>query len=145
MSLDHLFTNLRTRKMLSSAVILFTLALGVVIGTVITGAVGAARDQIAPGATPLSIPAPAALSSEFVKVAKMVEPSVVNINVESVVKTQPMVRRRTPHQARNLHCQPVYSLDGQSRRLDQETLVDDPYACRERAHENAILDRDGEK
>jgi serine protease Do len=94
MSLDHLFANLRTRKMLSSAVILFTLALGVVIGTVITGAVGAARDQIAPGATPLSIPAPAALSSEFVKVAKMVEPSVVNINVESVVKAQPMVRRR---------------------------------------------------
>ncbi len=93
MSLDNMFTNLRTRKMLTSAMIVFTLALGVVIGTVITGAVGAARDQIAPGATPLTIPAPAQLSNAFVQVAKMVEPSVVNINVESLVKAQAAPRR----------------------------------------------------
>jgi len=95
MSLEHFFTNLRHRKFLSGTVILFTLALGVVIGTVITGAVGAARDQVAPGATPLSIPAPAQLSSAFVQVAKMVEPAVVNINVESTVK-HPAVKRGTP-------------------------------------------------
>jgi serine protease Do len=101
MSFDNLFTNLRSRKLLSTSVILFTLAMGVVIGTVITGAVGAARDQVAPGATPLTIPSAARLSSEFVQVAKMVGPTVVNINVESTIKhpqaTQP--RRRGQQQA----------------------------------------------
>ena len=95
MSFDNLFANLRSRKMLSTSVILFTLAMGVVIGTVITGAVGAAREQVAPGATPLSIPAPAQLSSAFVQVAKMVGPTVVNINVESTIK-HPVTQRRSP-------------------------------------------------
>jgi serine protease Do len=95
MSFENMFANLRSRKMLSTSVILFTLATGVVIGTVITGAVGAAREQIAPGATPLSIPAPAALSSDFVRVAKTVGPTVVNINVESTIK-HPQMQRRAP-------------------------------------------------
>jgi serine protease Do len=65
--------------------------------------VRAARDQVAaPGATPLSIPAPAQLSSAFVQVAKMVEPAVVNINTESTLKNHPRVqpkqRQRTPRQ-----------------------------------------------
>ncbi len=93
MSVNNMFTNLRTRKLLSTSVILFTLAMGVVIGTVITSAVGAAHEQVAPGATPLSIPAPAQLSSAFVQVAKMVGPTVVNINVESTIK-HPQVRQR---------------------------------------------------
>jgi serine protease Do len=93
MSFENLFVNLRSRKLLSTSVILFTLAMGVVIGTVITGAVGAAREQVAPGATPLSIPAPAQLSSTFVQVAKTVGPSVVNINVESTIKHPAMQRR----------------------------------------------------
>jgi serine protease Do len=97
MSFDNLFANLRNRRLLSTSVILFTLAMGVVIGTLITGAVGAAREQVAPGATPLSIPAPAQLSSTFVQVAKAVGPSVVNINVESTIKhPAPQGRQRTP-------------------------------------------------
>src|SRR5690242_17387523 len=92
MSLNNMYTNLRTRKLLSVSVMVFTLALGVVMGTLITGAVGAAREQVAPGATPLSIPSPAALSSAFVSVAKNVEPAVVNINVDTTVK-RPSVRR----------------------------------------------------
>src|SRR6266404_1950127 len=98
MNLDHLLTNLRTRKLLSFTLVLFAMSSCILIGTLITGSVGAARDQIAPGATPLSIPSPAQLSSGFVQVAKMIEPSVVNINVESTIKAQPraQLRRSVP-------------------------------------------------
>ena len=47
---------------------------------------------------------------------------------------RPLCRRRTPHQAQGLHGQPACSLKGRSRRLDQDALVDQPYACRECAH-----------
>jgi serine protease Do len=99
MKMDALLSHLRGRKALSTTVILFTLALGVVIGTLITGGVRAAREQVAPGATPLSIPAPAQLSSAFVQVANAVEPAVVNINTEATVKQTRTPRRRTPQQA----------------------------------------------
>ncbi len=97
--LEEFVSGLRQRKLLSTTIILFTLALGVVIGTLITGAVGAARDQgVAPGATPLAIPAPAQLSSAFVQVAKLVEPAVVNINTESTIKHPQVRRKRSPQQ-----------------------------------------------
>ncbi len=98
--MNDLISNLRSRRLLSLTVLVFTLSVGVVLGTLITGGVRAARDQVAPGATPLSIPAPAQLSSAFVQVAKMVEPAVVNINTESTLKNHPKVapnpRQRTP-------------------------------------------------
>jgi serine protease Do len=98
--MNDMISTMRSRKLLSLTVILFTLATGVVLGTLITGGVRAARDQVAPGATPLAIPAPAQLSSAFVQVAKIVEPAVVNINTESTVKNHPKVspkqRQRTP-------------------------------------------------
>ncbi len=92
MNKADLVSGLRARKLLSLTLILFTLAVGVVIGTVITSGVRAREQAVAPGATPLSIPAPAApnaMSSAFVQVAKVVEPAVVNINTESIVKAQP--------------------------------------------------------
>ncbi|MBZ5581412.1 MAG: Do family serine endopeptidase [Acidobacteriia bacterium] len=75
------FDKLRTQKLLSFTLILFTLCLGVVIGTLITSGVKAARDTTpAPGATPLVIPNPVELSTAFSQIAKEVEPSVVNIS-----------------------------------------------------------------
>ncbi len=52
-----LFDKLRRQKLLSFSLILFTLAIGVVIGTLINTGVKAAKDNTAaPGATPLTIP-----------------------------------------------------------------------------------------
>ena len=92
---------LRTQKLLSFSLVVFTLCIGIVIGTLITvnWGVKAARDnQIAPGATPLTIPNPVVLSSEFSQIAKEVEPSVVNVSVEYLPKapqrTQSQTRRR---------------------------------------------------
>ena len=75
-----IFDKLRAQKFLSFTLVLFTLSIGIVIGTLINSGVKAAKDsQIAPGATPLVIPNPVELSNTFSQIAKQVEPSVVNI------------------------------------------------------------------
>jgi serine protease Do len=76
---------LRTQKLLSFTLVLFTLALGIVIGTLVNSGVRAEKDGgAAPGATPLVIPAPVALSNDFAPVAKQVEPSVVHIQTDTI-------------------------------------------------------------
>src|SRR5664279_1472274 len=85
-----LFDRLRTQKVLSFTLILFTLSVGIVIGTLVNQGVKAARSDnpAAPGATPLVIPNPVELSNSFSQLAKQVEPSVVNISTEYLPKTQ---------------------------------------------------------
>ncbi|PWU00571.1 MAG: peptidase S1 [Terriglobia bacterium] len=81
------FDKLRTQKLLSFTLILFTLSIGIVIGTLINSGVKAAKDTaVAPGATPLTIPSPVELSNTFTQIAKMVEPSVVNISTTYLPK-----------------------------------------------------------
>ena len=85
------FDKLRTQKLLSFTLVLFTLSIGIVIGTLINSGVKAAKDnQVAPGATPLVIPNPVELSNTFTQIAKQVEPSVVNISTTYLPK--PVVR-----------------------------------------------------
>ncbi len=76
------YEKVRNQKFLSFTMILFTLSIGVLIGTVVqTGA--HAKDQGgAPDATPLTIPSPSQMQSSFAVIAKKLEPSVVNISVE---------------------------------------------------------------
>jgi len=79
--------------------ILATLSVGILIGTVISYGVKGKEGQKSGDATPLSIPSSNGsangfsqqLSNAFAQVAKQMEPSVVNINTESTIKTQ---RRR---------------------------------------------------
>jgi serine protease Do len=90
------FDKVRRQKFLSFTLILFTLSIGVVIGTLISTGVKAAKDStVAPGATPLTIPNPVQLSTAFSQIAKAVEPSVVNISTTYLPKTtQNRGRRR---------------------------------------------------
>jgi serine protease Do len=76
------FNRLRTQKLLSFTLILFTLSIGIVIGTLISTGAKAAKDDrtVAPGAQQLVIPNPVELSNAFTEIAKSVEPSVVNIS-----------------------------------------------------------------
>jgi serine protease Do len=81
--MSQVLEKLRSQKLLSFTLIVFTLAIGIVIGTLInvnTGAKAAADPSVAPGATPLVIPNPVELSNSFSTIAKQVEPSVVNIS-----------------------------------------------------------------
>ncbi len=96
--LGGLLARLRQEKLLSLALIFFTLSVGIVIGTVITRGVRARDQAVAPGATPLSIPAPAQLSSAFVQVARSISPSVVNVNTQSTLKSPRAGKRRSPRE-----------------------------------------------
>ena len=81
---------MRRQKLLSFSLILFTSMIGVLIGTLASTGVKAAKEQaVAPGATPLTIPNPVQLSNAFSQVAKQLEPSVVNISSTYVQKTSP--------------------------------------------------------
>ena len=76
-------------KVLSFVLLLCTLSIGIVIGTVINTGVHAAKQSgstAAPDATPLSIPPAVPISTEFTKLAKRVEPSVVYIESDYLPK-----------------------------------------------------------
>ena len=90
------FDKIRRQKLLSFSLILFTLSIGVIIGTMVSTGVKAAKDQSgAPGATPLAIPNPVQLSTSFSTLAKRLEPSVVNISSTYVQKPSAAKKGRT--------------------------------------------------
>src|SRR4051795_2942064 len=89
--MSQVLEKLRTQKLLSFTLVVFTLAVGIVIGTLInvnTGVKAAKDNSAAPGATPLVIPNPVELSNTFSQIAKQVEPSVVNISTTYLPKAQ---------------------------------------------------------
>ena len=92
---------LRAQKLLSFTLALFTLSVGIVIGTLIgNSSVKAAKDaQVAPGATELKIPSPVELSTAFSQIAKTLEPSVVNIATTYFPKTTSRGRAQQRRQA----------------------------------------------
>ena len=84
-----LLEKMRQQKLLSTTLMLFTLSLGIVIGTLINTGVHAQRGQsVAPDATPLIIPKASVVGNEFTKLAKMLDPSVVNITADFTPKAQ---------------------------------------------------------
>ncbi|MFN3322502.1 MAG: Do family serine endopeptidase [Bryobacteraceae bacterium] len=96
-----LFGKLRQQKVLSFSLLLFTLSIGILIGTLLNTGVNAAKGQaVAPDATPLKIPPATQLSNEFTKLAKMLEPSVVFISTDYTPR-QPaqQPRRNRPPQS----------------------------------------------
>jgi serine protease Do len=81
--MSQVLEKIRTQKLLSFTLIVFTLAIGIVIGTLInvnSGVKAADNKAVAPGATPLVIPNAVELQNSFTQIAKLVEPSVVNIS-----------------------------------------------------------------
>src|SRR5437660_4553540 len=87
---------MRSHRFLSTLLVVATLFVGIMIGTVIQrGVKGATRAVNSSDATPLKVPAPQQLSNAFSQVAKQLEPSVVNVNTESTPKSvTPRGRRR---------------------------------------------------
>lgn len=85
---------MRRQKLLSLSLVLVTLAIGIVIGTLLNTGVHAARGQVAaPDASPLVVPSPVQLGNEFSKLAKRLEPSVVYITADYTPKASD-----NPHQ-----------------------------------------------
>jgi serine protease Do len=81
-----LLARIRAQQALSMLVILLTLTVGILIGTVLSR--GGVKGNSAADATLLPMQSPQELGKTFGQVAKQIEPSVVNINTESAAKTR---------------------------------------------------------
>jgi serine protease Do len=81
-----LLAKMRQQKLLSTTLLLLTLSIGIVIGTLINTGVHAQHSQSAPDATPLIVPKANPLGNEITKLAKTLEPSVVNITADFTPK-----------------------------------------------------------
>src|SRR5215467_13952436 len=115
MEVRSLWTRWKNNRPIYLLSILLTLAVGILIGTVISyGVKGKEGQNKSSDATPLTIPAPQQLSNAFSQIAKQLEPTVVNINTESVIKN--------PHKRRSPRAEP--DPDGQG---DQNGEEDSPF------------------
>jgi serine protease Do len=92
---------LKQPKVLSFVLLLCTLAVGIVIGTVINTGVRADKQNGpagAPDATPLTIPPAVPIATEFTKLARRVEPSVVYIESDYLPKPGLTAKRGHHHE-----------------------------------------------
>ena len=85
----------RLKTLLPGLVIFSLLAVGILIGTLVTNGVRADK-KVATDATPLTIPPPRQLSSQFSQIARTVEPAVVNITADLKIKGSQNRLRRQP-------------------------------------------------
>src|SRR5713226_2556859 len=88
---NALWGHFRANRLTFTLVILLTLALGILVGSVVSFGVRGQEKKSAE-ATQLSVPPLRQVSSQFTQIAKSLEPAVVNINTESTIK--PVARRR---------------------------------------------------
>ncbi|MGO9642323.1 MAG: Do family serine endopeptidase [Candidatus Acidiferrales bacterium] len=83
----------RSRKLFVSLLIVLTLAIGILIGTVVSGRVSATKPLFSLGTTPLAKPDPVQMSSTFAQIVNKVEPAVVNISTTQVIERSPKGRQ----------------------------------------------------
>ena len=92
----QLLQTMQQKKTVSTVAVLLTLAIGILIGTLISRGVRAAQGQTqGANAQALNLPSPVQLSTVFSKISSEISPAVVNINTESTVQSR-SPRRRAP-------------------------------------------------
>src|ERR1700678_759881 len=82
----ELYSWIRHRKIFATLLVVATLGIGILIGTLISGRALATRDQGANGAALLAIPDPVNLSNGFARISKKLGPAVVNISTTQIVE-----------------------------------------------------------
>src|SRR5271156_3667454 len=96
-----LLDRIRNRRLATTFVLLLTLSVGILAGSVLTSNVSGKEQSgvDSSDAKPLVIPSPATLSNGFSQIVKQVGPAVVNINTEELPKTPAAGKRgkRNPH------------------------------------------------
>ena len=70
---------MNTKRLIYLTLIVATLSIGVIIGTIVSGGVKATSEQQKPAV--LTIPDPVSMSNSFSQIAEKLEPAVVNIHV----------------------------------------------------------------
>src|SRR6185312_13561267 len=78
---------MKANRFASTVVILATLSLGILIGTVVSAGVKGKEKASTGDVTPLNLPSPQQLSTQFSQIARQLEPAVVNIRTESTIKS----------------------------------------------------------
>jgi serine protease Do len=92
-----LVARVRAQRMLSSLAILVTLAVGILIGTVLSRSGVRGSSGVADAALLPPMQSPQQLSNTFGQVAKAIEPAVVNVSTESNPKPAAQRRNRRPN------------------------------------------------
>src|SRR5665213_480211 len=91
------YDKVRRQKFLTLTLTLFTLSIGILIGTLVQTSAKAAKESIAaPDATPLTTPKAVEVANDFTRVAKDLEPSVVNISIDYIPAKAKTESRATP-------------------------------------------------
>ena len=90
----EIFNWARRRKFLASFFVAFTLVVGIMIGSVISGRVSAMKSFSGTNATPLTVPDPIPSASSFSGMVNRVEPAVVNIATTQVLERKPKSKMR---------------------------------------------------
>ena len=92
------FERLRSRRLASAFVVLVTLSAAIVAGSFAAhGVRGQEKQTDSADATPLTVDNSSVQPNEFVKIARLVGPAVVNINTQTLPKQSENKGRRNPH------------------------------------------------
>jgi serine protease Do len=131
---------IRSQRALSTLVILFTLTLGILIGTVLSR--GSVKGNARADAALLPMQSPQQLSNTFGQVAKQIEPSVVNINTESAPKAR--TRSGRPNRGRDNGDDPFQDFfdrffGGQNPDDDQTNPFDGPGGGRQHSLGSGVI------
>jgi serine protease Do len=112
--MKSLLGRLRNRRLVSTFTLLATLSVGILIGSFVTHGVRGQESKVdTSDATPLKIPQPKQLSTDFTRIAKEVGPAVVNINTITLPKERQQ-GRKNPH-SRQFQQQPPDDDDDQDQ------------------------------
>jgi serine protease Do len=90
----ELFNWARRRKIMASFFVAFTLIVGIMIGSVISGRVSAMKSFSGTDAARLTVPDPIPSASSFSGIVNRVEPAVVNIATTQVLEKKPNSKMR---------------------------------------------------
>ncbi len=116
--MKSLLGRLRYRRLASTFTILATLSAGILIGSIVAHGVRGQEAKVdTSDATPLKVPPPRDLNTDFTRIAKEVGPAVVNINTITLPHDRQM-RGRNPH-GRQLQPQQPPDDDDQDDQDDQ--------------------------
>src|ERR1700735_4872008 len=94
---QELYSWVRRRKIFAALLVLLTLCIGIMIGTVLSGRVLATKAQGPSGAALLAIPDPITLSNGFATISKSLGPAVVNISTTQIIEKPKGDSGKNPH------------------------------------------------
>jgi serine protease Do len=94
---QELWSWARRRKVFATLLVIVTLGVGILIGTVVPGHTLANHAQAPSGAALLAVPDPISLSGAFASISKNLGPAVVNISTTQVIEKPKGSGKASPH------------------------------------------------